>query len=66
MAYRMKHITVRLDNEVCVLAECVAAAKGITLAEHVRTLVIDDLDRRKMLDSRIGRPLPLKDTLKTL
>jgi len=42
-------ISVKLDPEIRDLAVQVARAKGMDLSEHIRGLIVDDLDRRGLL-----------------
>ena len=51
----MKAVTTRLGENVRELAERHAIAKGITLSEYVRFLVIDDLEKRGLLPSEVTR-----------
>ena len=46
-------VSVKLDVDIRDLALQVARAKGIDLSEHIRSLVIKDLDERRMLDARV-------------
>jgi predicted DNA binding CopG/RHH family protein len=48
-----QRINVRIDGKVYEIAESVAMAKGIPLTTYVHMLIVDDLDRRKLLDARI-------------
>ena len=47
----------RIDSKVRKLAEEVAKAKGITLSEHIRELIIKDLDNRGLFDSKLKESL---------
>ena len=49
-------ITLKLDEEIRDLAVQVARAKGIDLSEHIRSLVISDLDSRGLLNPRMPTP----------
>ena len=46
-------VSLKLDENIRDLALQVARAKGIDLSEHIRSLVIKDLDERRMLDARV-------------
>ena len=46
-------VSVKLDRDIRDLALQVARAKGIDLSEHIRSLVIKDLDERRMLDAKV-------------
>jgi hypothetical protein len=46
-------VSFKLDEDIRDLAAQVARAKGIDLSEHVRSLVLEDLDRRGLLAGRI-------------
>ncbi len=46
-------VNFKLDEGIRDLAVQVARAKGIDLSEHVRSLVLDDLDRRGLLATRV-------------
>ncbi len=46
---RKRQVTLRIDAAICVMAEQVADAKGLGLVEHIRFLIIDDLDARHLL-----------------
>ena len=43
----------RLQPEVRRVAEKLARAKGISLSEHIRQLIISDLDKRSIFTSRL-------------
>lgn len=46
-------VSVKLDEDIRDMAVNVARAKGIDLSEHIRSLVIQDLDTRGLLAARV-------------
>ena len=42
-----------VDKEVRELVEKIAQAKGISISEYVRQLVIDDLDKRSFFTTKL-------------
>ncbi len=46
-------VSCKLDEDIRDLAAQVARAKGIDLSEHIRSLIIQDLDARGLLATRI-------------
>lgn len=42
-------ISIKLDPKIRDLAVQVARAKGMDLSEHIRGLIVEDLDRRGLL-----------------
>lgn len=48
-------VSLKLDPEIRDLAVQVARAKGMDLSEHIRGLVVEDLDRRGLLKVSIIR-----------
>ena len=66
---KKRQLTLRIDEEICAMAEEVAAAKGKRLVDHVNDLIEDDLDARHLLDERIRtrvRTRSIKESLETL
>jgi antitoxin component of RelBE/YafQ-DinJ toxin-antitoxin module len=51
-------VGVRLDGEIRDLALQVARAKGIDLSEHIRSLILADLDNRCLVNPRLRPPAP--------
>lgn len=52
-ACKKRQLTLRIEDKICEMAERVAAAKGIKLVDHINFLIIDDLDKRHLLDERM-------------
>ena len=43
----------RVDTNIRELVEKLAGAKGVTISEYIRNLVLEDLDRRSLLTTII-------------
>jgi len=43
----------RVNTEIAKMTQKIAETKGITLSEYIRQLIIDDLDRRSVFNTRL-------------
>ena len=41
-----------VNNEVRLLVEKMAEARGVSISEYIRNLVLEDLDKRSLLKTR--------------
>ena len=46
-----------VSRDIAALAEKVAAIKGVSVSEYVRTLILEDLDKRSLLTTRLKTDL---------